>query len=190
MADYPQHLIRKLALRDGTSVTIRPIRPEDAELEQAFVRALSEQSRYMRFMTTINELPSKKLNFFTDVDYDRHLALIATIDQDGHELQIGVARYVATENDGLCEFAVTVADDWQGKGIASRLMGALMEAAKSRGFTAIEGLVFASNQKMLDLARHLGFDVRPVPGESETVRVVRELQDLSSAGLRQSDVIL
>lgn len=175
MAEYPQHLIRKIVLRDGTPITIRPIRPDDAELEQAFVRGLSEQSRYMRFMTTISELPPKKLTFFTDVDYQRHLALVATIIRDNQELEIGVARYVATKIPGECEFAVTVADDWQGKGVASLLMRSLMEAAHGRGYSTIEGLVFASNQQMLDLARKLGFDVQAIPGEGETVRVVHQL---------------
>jgi acetyltransferase len=175
MADYPQHLIRNLVLRDGTPIVIRPIRPDDAQREQAFVRELSEQSRYMRFMTTINQLPPKKLAFFTDVDYQRHLALLATIVRDGQEVQIGVARYVADKTPGECEFAVVVADAWQAKGVASRLMRALIEAARDNGYTLIEGLVFATNQKMLELSRGLGFEVQAIPGEGETVRVVRQL---------------
>lgn len=175
MAEYPQQLIRKLALRDGTPITIRPIRPDDAEIEQAFVRGLSEESRYNRFMTTISELPPKKLAFFTEVDYLRHMALIATIVRDGREEEIGVTRYVASETAGECEFAVTVADDWQGKGLAVLLMRELIEAARDRGFKIIEGLVFASNQRMLDLARKLGFEVTGISGESETVRVHRPL---------------
>jgi acetyltransferase len=175
MADYPQHLIRHLVLRDGTPIVIRPIRPDDAEREQDFVRDLSEQSRFMRFMTTINELPPKKLAFFTDVDYQRHLALLATIVRDGQEVQIGVARYVADKTPGECEFAVVVADAWQGKGVANRLMRALIEAARDNGYRLIEGLVFAANQKMLDLSRGLGFEIQSIPGEAETVRVVRPL---------------
>lgn len=175
MADYPQELVSNLALRDGTSITIRPIRPDDGELQQDFVRGLSEQSRYMRFMTSISELPSKKLAFFTQIDYVRHLALLATVIRDGHEQQIGVARYVGTETPGECEFAVTVADDWQRKGVASTLMHALMEAARRRGFATIEGVAFATNQSMLELARALGFTVEPIPGEGSTVRMVRAL---------------
>lgn len=173
MAEYPQQLIRKLALRDGTPITIRPIRPDDAEIEQAFVRGLSEESRYNRFMTTISELPPKKLAFFTEVDYQRHMALIATLARDGREEEIGVARYVASETAGECEFAVTVADNWQGNGLAVLLMRELIEAARDRGFKIIYGLVFASNQRMLDLARKLGFEVASISGESETVRVHR-----------------
>lgn len=173
MAEYPQQLIRKLALRDGTPITIRPIRPDDAEIEQAFVRGLSEESRYNRFMTTISELPPKKLAFFTEVDYQRHMALIATLARDGREEEIGVARYVASETAGECEFAVTVADNWQGNGLAVLLMRELIEAARDRGFKIMYGLVFASNQRMLDLARKLGFEVASISGESETVRVHR-----------------
>lgn len=175
MATYPEHLIHAHVLRDGTPVTIRPIRPDDAALEQAFMRSLSEQSRYLRFMTSISELPPKKLAFFTNIDYDQHLALIATMQRNGRELQIGEARYVAGDAPRQCEFAVSVADDWQGKGVAGLLMAALMRAARWRGFTGIEGLVFAANQRMIDFARQLGFAVLPTPGEAETVRVVRTL---------------
>lgn len=175
MAEYPQHLIRDHLLGDGTTITIRPIRASDGELEQSFMRSLSDQSRYLRFMTSIKELPPKKLALFTRIDYEQHLALIATVIPDGQEIQIGEARYAAGERPSQCEFGVAVADDWQGKGVGALLMDALMGAARWRGFASIEGLVFASNQRMIDFARRLGFAVQPVPGEADTVCVVRTL---------------
>jgi len=79
MAEYPQHLVRQRVLFDGTPVTIRPIRPEDSGMEQEFVRHLSDDSRYFRFMGSLRELPLKKLRFFTNIDYQRHMAFVATI---------------------------------------------------------------------------------------------------------------
>ncbi|MCK7491256.1 MAG: hypothetical protein MZW92_05710 [Comamonadaceae bacterium] len=95
MADYPSHLARKRYLFDGTEVMIRPIRAEDAPLEQEFVRHLSDDSRYNRFMSELRELSPTKLKYFTQIDYDRHMAFVATVAHDGGELEIGVARYAS-----------------------------------------------------------------------------------------------
>jgi GNAT superfamily N-acetyltransferase len=175
MAEDPQHLLRQRVLFDGTPVTIRAIRPEDSGMEQEFVRHLSEDSRYFRFMGSVKELPLKKLKFFTDIDYDRHMAFVATITRNGKQLEIGVARYVATENPGSCEFAVTVDDAWQGSGVAGLLMISLEDAARERGFKTMEGIVFASNHKMLKFARQLGFKSRHNPGEADTVHIELQL---------------
>ena len=175
MADYPQHLVRHRVMFDGTPVTIRPIRPEDSGMEQEFMRHLSEDSRYFRFMGSVRELPPKKLKFFTDIDYDRHMAFVATIMREDKELEIGVARYVATENAGSCEIAVTVNDAWQGSGVAGLLMISLEHAAREHGFKTMEGIVLASNHKMLKFARQLGFKSRHNPGEADTLHIELQL---------------
>ena len=175
MADYPQHLVRERVLSDGTRVTIRPIRAQDSAMEQDFVRHLSNDSRYFRFMASLRELPSDKLKAFTQIDYDRHMAFVATIRREDRELEIGVARYVATENPGSCEFAVTVNDAWQGSGVAGLLMISLEDAAREHGFKTMEGIVLASNHKMLKFARQLGFKSQHIPGEADTVYIALQL---------------
>jgi GNAT superfamily N-acetyltransferase len=175
MAEYPQQLVRQRVMFDGTPVTIRPIRPEDSGMEQEFMRHLSEDSRYFRFMGSVRELPPKKLKFFTEIDYDRHMAFVATIAREGKELEIGVARYVATENAGSCEFAVTVDDAWQGSGVAGLLMISLEDAARQHGFKTMEGIVLASNHKMLKFARQLGFKSHRLTGEADTVHIELQL---------------
>ena len=175
MAEYPQHLVRHRVLFDGTPVTIRPIRAEDSGMEQEFVRHLSEDSRYYRFMASMRELSPKKLKFFTEIDYDRHMAFVATVVREGKELEIGVARYVATEHPDSCEFAVTVDDAWQGTGVAGLLMISLMQAARDRGFKTMEGIVLAGNYKMLKFARQLGFKRHHLPGEADTVHLELQL---------------
>ncbi|MDA8108387.1 MAG: GNAT family N-acetyltransferase [Betaproteobacteria bacterium] len=175
MSEYPNELIRKRHLPDGTEVTIRPIRPEDSVMEQEFARHLSEDSRYCRFMGHVAELPEKKLRYFTDVDYERHMALVATVARDGKELEIGVARYVATAQPNSCEFAVTVDDAWQGTGIAGLLMLALIDSARAHGYRTMEGKVLRTNFKMLKFARQLGFVARRDPEDGDTVTVVKPL---------------
>jgi RimJ/RimL family protein N-acetyltransferase len=175
MAEYPQNLVRHRVLFDGTPATIRPIRPEDSGMEQEFVRHLSDDSRYFRFMGSVRELPPKKLRFFTEIDYQRHMAFVATILREGQEVEIGVARYVATETPGSCEFAVTVDDAWHGTGVAGLLMISLMDAARERGFKTMEGIVLAENHKMLKFARQLGFRSYRKPGEAGTVYLELQL---------------
>jgi acetyltransferase len=175
MAEYPQQLVRQRTLFDGTTVTIRPIRAEDSGMEQAFVRHLSEDSRYFRFMGSVRELAPKKLKFFTEIDYDRHMAFVATVVRDDKELEIGVVRYVATENPGSCEFAVTVDDAWQGTGVAGLLMISLLQAARERGFKTMQGIVLSGNHKMLKFARQLGFKSHRLEGEGDTVHIELKL---------------
>ncbi len=175
MADYPADLVRTRYLFDGNRVTIRPIRPDDAQREQDFVRRLSNESRYKRFMGTLKELAPGKLKYFTEVDYDKHLALVATIDRDGKEIEIGVTRYVVGPDPKQCEFAIAVDDDWQGTGVAGLLMLSLIEAARERGLTTMVGQVLATNDKMLKFSRQLGFTVHHDPEDPETVRVERPL---------------
>ena len=119
MSDYPQDLVSTRRLSDGRAVTIRPIRPEDGELVQGFVRHLSDESRYSRFMAQLHELSASKLRYFTQIDYDRHLALIAVAVQADREVEIAVARYADLQPSDTCEFAIAVDDAWHGSGAVS-----------------------------------------------------------------------
>lgn len=175
MSDYPEELIRTRYLFDGSPVTIRPIRREDAPMEQDFVRHLSPESRYKRFMSTFQELSPGKLKYLTDIDYVRHLALVAVLQKDGQDQEIGVARYVANPTGSSCEFAVTVDDAWQGSGVAGILMLTLIDAAKARGMESMEGIILASNDKMLKFARQLGFSLHRDAEEPGVVNAVRSL---------------
>lgn len=160
MADYPAELISQRYLFDGTPVTIRPIRADDKPMEQEFVQHLSADSRYKRFMSTLKELPPGKLKYLTEIDYVRHLALVAIIRRTDQEVEIGVARYVAGPQGDDCEFAIAIDDEWQGSGVAGILMLSLIDAARARGMRKMEAFILASNDKMIKFARQLGFDVR------------------------------
>ncbi|MFN4326028.1 MAG: GNAT family N-acetyltransferase [Azonexus sp.] len=175
MADYPAELVRQRCLFDGTPVTIRPIRAEDAAMEQDFVQHLSADSRYKRFMSTLKELPPGKLKYLTEIDYVRHLALVAIIEQDGRPVEIGVARYVAGPSGDDCEFAIAIDDAWQGSGVAGILMLSLIDAARARGLRRMEAFILASNDKMIKFARQLGFEVRRDTEDPGMMHAVRSL---------------
>lgn len=175
MADYPVELVRQRYLFDGTPVTIRPIRAEDAAMEQGFVQHLSADSRYKRFMSTLKELPPGKLKYLTEIDYVRHLALVAIIEQEGRPVEIGVARYVAGPSGDDCEFAIAIDDAWQGSGVAGILMLSLIDAARARGMRKMEAFILASNDKMIKFARQLGFEVRRDADDPGMMHAVRSL---------------
>ena len=155
---YPPELETTWQLPDGTDVTLRPIRPEDAEIEQDFVENLSAESKYFRFMQSMDKLTPMMLARFTQIDYDREMALVAVIKEHTAEARIlGVARYVSNPDKQSCEFALTVADEWQKKGIGRQLMHRLMAVARDRGIEIMEGEVLSNNSKMLRLCERLGF---------------------------------
>jgi acetyltransferase len=160
---------------DGTEITLRPIAAADAPLEAEFVRQLSAESRYKRFMRTLGELPEEKLRYFTQVDGVQHVALVATVEREGRETLIGVARYIVDDAGEGCEFAVAVGDAWQGSGVAGLLMNALIAAARSRGLRRMEGSVLAANHRMLKFARQLGFTLQHDPEDRQTVRAALTL---------------
>ena len=157
------------------SVLVRPIRAEDATLEADFVSHLSPESRYGRFMVTVGDLPKEKLRYLTDVDQVRHVALIATVERDGREELVGVARYVVDPSGSSCEFAAAVQDAWQGSGVAGILMNELIGIARRRGLRTMEGIVLANNARMLKFTRQLGFSVNHDAEDRSIVRVLREL---------------
>jgi acetyltransferase len=134
------------------------------------VRELSPQSRYFRFVSSIAELPPAMLARFTLIDYDREMALVAVVkervsDSEGDmaetERIVGVSRYITNPDRTSCEFALVVADDFNGKGLGSRLMESIMDVAREKGLAEIEGLVLANNAGMLKLMRGLGYTVKP-----------------------------
>ncbi len=172
---YPIDLVAHWQLGDGTEVTLRPIRPEDAGIEQAFVRGLSDESRYYRFLDMQRELTPAMLARFTQIDYDREMALIATVTAQEEETQIGVARYVINPDGTSCEFAVVVADAWQKHGIGYKLLDALINAARNRGLQRMEGEVLANNIGMLQLVEAQGFGIHPHAEDASLKRVVKRL---------------
>ena len=167
-------------LRGGGEYTVRAIHPDDASMLQRLVQELSPESRYARFVSSIRELPPTMLSRFTLIDYDREMALVAVVKQrsvadDGSVVEtervVGVSRYVTNPDQTSCEFALVVADDFNGKGLGSRLMQSIMDVAREKGLGEIDGLVLANNAGMLKLMKSLGFVVKRF-AEDEDFRLV------------------
>ena len=166
---YPARYEQMLPLRGGGEYTVRPIHPDDAQMLQQLVANLSPESRYFRFVSSMHELPPSMLARFTLIDYDREMALVAVckdrrVAPDGatteSERIVGVSRYITNPDQSSCEFSLVVADDYNGKGLGSRLMQCIMDVAREKGLSEIDGLVLANNPGMLKLMRSLGFTVK------------------------------
>lgn len=168
---YPAELETRVCLKSGVFSVFRAIRPEDASGLQQFVRGLSEQSRYFRFVGAMQELPPRLLARFTQIDYDREMAIIALLESDETKI-IGVVRYMLNPDAKSCEFSLAVADEVHGQGVGGSLMQRLMQIAKARGLVVMEGIVLANNSAMLRLVTRLGFSNAADPDDGE-MRIVR-----------------
>lgn len=132
----------------GTLVVVRP--DDDMPLEADFVRHLSKETRYKRSMETLRELPQAELIHLTDVDQFRHVALVAIAECQGQHFMVGVVCYSVDPANTGCAISVAVDDAWQGCGLAGILMHALMDVARSRALTIMEGIVLTTNGRMLN----------------------------------------
>jgi acetyltransferase len=162
-------------LLDGRTVTIRAIRRDDAEREKGFLAALSGESLYLRFQRWMSAPFDELIRFLTQVDLDRHLALVCTAPSDRGEELVGEARYVVNPAGDSCEFGIVIADAWHKSGIAGLLMDALIAAARERGLRRMEGLVLTGNFPMLRFARGLGFELSIAPDDPTITRIVKRL---------------
>lgn len=166
-------------LRDGRQVVLRGIQEQDKEAMLAAFHRLSPDSRYTRFMMSMREPPAAMLDAALHPDPGREAAVVAVSGEGAAASIVASARYVAAPAGDTCEFAVTVADDWHGAGLASRLLTLLIDTARARGFRCMEGFVLTLNTPMRRLARRLGFVDKP-SADDPALREVR--LDLAGGG--------
>ena len=155
LGHWPRSAVRgrPVVLGDGSTVLIRPVRSADAPLVADGFARLSARSRQLRFLTPKKELSPAELRYFTDVDHHDHEALGALDHADGRG--VGIARYVRDADDPqAAEIAVTVIDDWQGRGLGTELVAQLSERARSEGIRRFTALVAADNPAMAGLLRN------------------------------------
>jgi len=157
---YPTKYVVAWRLKDGTDVTLRPIRPEDEPIELEFVRGLSTESSRFRFFQIIKDLPHDALVRFCNIDYDREIAFIAEIKEGDHKKEIGVARLILEPNKTHGEFAVVVADEYQAQALGIKLVDMLIGFAREKGVETIYGIIMPENVKMIHLCEKLGFSTR------------------------------
>jgi RimJ/RimL family protein N-acetyltransferase len=172
---YPADLIDVVRLRDGRRVLVRPVLPQDEDITSAFFGSLPARARYDRFMAPMPNLPPDLIKRFTHIDYASHLALVAEVFADGHETVVAEARYANGADPSEAEFAVAVAEDWQGEGLASLLLAKLLRRAAGAGIRRVVGQTLATNERMLHLARKAGFTATPSPDMPGLVLLERSL---------------
>jgi GNAT superfamily N-acetyltransferase len=172
--EAPLHGVDHFRLINGTEVAIRPIRPTDADALQAYVRALSRESRYNRFFGALNELPRTEIDRVTHADGRQSVALIAEIVVESKPVMIGEARLIVTE-PGVAEFAVSVADAFRGQGLGRLVLSIAECRARALGAAQLAGDVLRTNRAMLRLVADAGFGL----GWSDDARVVRIAKNLS-----------
>jgi RimJ/RimL family protein N-acetyltransferase len=144
----------RVELRDGSAVAVRPIRPTDRDAVRHGFDGLSEQSRYQRFLSPMAELSESQLRYLTEVDHHDHEALIAFDAETGEG--IGVGRFVRLDDGISAEAAITVVDEWQGRGVGTALAHLLADRARAEGIERLTSLLLASNRQMRDLLASLG----------------------------------
>ena len=173
-SEYPAEWERVTCTRDGVVYRIRPIQADDAAHEREFIMDLSPESRYMRMMYTMREPSPDLIDRFVHVNYRLDMAFAAIIGQGDDEHIVGVARY-ATNGEGELEFAVAVADAWQGRGVGTSLTRLLFEYARAQGIRTLCARILAANKRMIEFARWLGMTVH---GVSEDPGVLKASLDL------------
>lgn len=175
----PEEIAESWQIIHGYSISIRPLRRADLEIESAFVEGLSQETRYNRLLGGAIRISPAYLEQLTSIDYDRAMALAAVVMGADSETLIGVARYVMdASTDGRparCEFAIVLADTWQGHGIGWRMLLKLISVARGRGIPQMYGDILSINQAMLKMVRRLGFRTNRHPDDATITRAVLDL---------------
>jgi len=160
---YPARYIMPWTLSDGTEVLLRPIRPEDEPLEHEMLSTLSDESLRTRFFQTIRNITHEMHVRFCNIDYDREMAIVAEVRENGRKRIIGIARLVIEPSLKSAEYAVVVHDNYHGKGLGYKLVDVLIGFAQDKGLEEVCGYVQSTNLKMLNVCKKLGFTSAPLP---------------------------
>ncbi|TSD85490.1 bifunctional acetate--CoA ligase family protein/GNAT family N-acetyltransferase [Mycobacterium sp. KBS0706] len=171
---YPQHLVQHLALRDGRTFTLRPVRPEDEPAMREMLQRSSPEDIRLRFFGPMR-LDHDFAARLTQIDYDREMALVAEEAEDGRPVLLGTVRIVADPDNVAAEYGIMVRSDLKGQGLGYRMMTEVIAYARSRGLARISGEILRENATMLRMAEELGFKRETVPDEPGLVRVTISL---------------
>ena len=146
---YPAGLEKTVTLKDGTGLLLRPIKPTDERIEQELLYSLSDRSVYLRFFSSMSRFPHERVQYYTTIDYDEQMAIVAILDNNSEEQMIGVGRYVREKNSDLAELALLVHDDWQGRGVGTLMHEYLEQIARSHNIGGFKAEVLEQNKRAL-----------------------------------------
>ena len=174
IAPYPTRYITPWQLSDGTNVLLRPIRPEDEPAEREMLSSLSVQTLKTRFFSVFKNISHEWLILFCNIDYDRHMAIIAEMEENGKKSMIGVARLIMDQDMMSGEIAVLVQDKFQGKRLGYKLVEILIGIARERGLENIRADVLTENESMLNVFKRFGFTTHVIPdGVTEVILMLK-----------------
>jgi len=160
ISPYPSHYTYNYKMKNGSDVIIRPIKPEDEPLEREMFSNLSKQTQYFRFFGYIKDVTHEMLVRYTNIDYEREMALMAEIIEDGVKKMVGVVRIVNDLDGRSAEFAIVVADPWQGQGLGSELTNLILDITKKNGIKRVYASVLKANGTMIQMFRKRGFEIK------------------------------
>lgn len=161
ISPYPEEFMKTILLKNGQNVLLRPIRPEDEAMHAEMISSFSEQTQYYRFFSTGLKVNHDFLTRFTQIDYDREIAIVAEVQEKKERMLAGVVRIVGDPFNETAEYAIAIADRWQGLGLGNFLTDYILEIAKKRGFQKIYASLLRGNSKMRTLFERNGFKIRP-----------------------------
>jgi acetyltransferase len=160
---YPSRYVTTWRLKDGTDITLRPIKPEDEPLEYEMLTTLSRESLRVRFFSIIKDISHEMLMRFCNIDYDREMAMVAETYVDGKRRIIGISRLIVDSDGKKAEYAIVIHDDFQAKGLGYKMTDILIGLAQDKGLDEIYGSVLTENEKMLTVVQKLGFRIKREP---------------------------
>ncbi len=157
ISPYPEKYVKHIQLKDGRDAILRPIRPEDEPMEARMFKRLSDQSLYFRFFGFKPKVTHDFLTRLTQIDYDREMALIAEVEENGEKHMAGVVRIIADAWAETAEFAILVADPWQNQGLGSMMTDYMLEIARDKGIQRVNASVLRNNSHMIRMFKDRGF---------------------------------
>ena len=166
ISPYPKQYCKTISLKDGRTVMLRPIRPEDEPLEAELFSNLSKESIYFRFFGYVPKVTHELLTRFTQIDYDREMAIVAELEEGGHKKFAGVVRLVSETLNNTAEFAIVVADPWQGQGLGNEMMDFALSIARDWKLEKVFANVMKSNRLMLHMFKRRGFHISSADHET------------------------
>lgn len=154
---FPKQYEKVEKMRDGTKVLLRPMKHTDDKLWVELYNSLSAMSKYYRFFTSHRQPTPEMINQYVHIDYVNNFAIVAILTEQGKERMLGVARYVLDPPPDSAELAVAIADDWQGKGLGTKMLMHLLQIMIRRKIKRVHGDIFLENRKMMQLMHESGF---------------------------------
>jgi acetyltransferase len=169
ISPYPKEYVREFRMKNGKNALFRPIKPEDEPLEAEMLANTSNQSQYFRFFGPMPKVTHEMLIRYTQIDYDREIAIMAEVEEEGEPKMAAVVRLVLDTMENKAEYAILVADPWQNQGLGSAMTDYILEIALRRGIDKIYANVLNMNEYMIGLFKKKDFAFQKVDLESSYV---------------------